>query len=679
MSQGSASGVSARRPSPVWMQEVADAVQAERGARASRPVTRAIGPAKRLKERGSPLRAAFAVDLRERGSDIDLDAMQDLRLRSLEDDQQEFRVHEVLVHEPERLVVGASAQAREPLELIANNDPAFILTALQEQLSTLSEPGLAVGLAEGRASSKAPAEQRSTAEPGSKLPLNPRQRAAFAATIAPGLNAVWGPPGTGKTQVLAVVLAHVVAQGRSALLVSNTNVAVDQALLKAAQGAPVRPGQLVRVGTPTLDEVAEHSFLPLHRACEWRAVKERRRLDQIKLRASELLDTPVLRALEQARMLLREHLFDPAAFQEAKERLENAARLVAVRRRLDAAQRQLEVARNARAAAVVASAKAATAAAAVAEAADAFRRIDELQEEIARVEDDLRLRHARMRRTTEALTETYQSLISLEQGPVRQWRRRRRERRQLEERRKEQRKELDRLGEALARDEQNKREIQQLAEERIPQLHEAARPHDRQAVALAATARAEAERALRQAEADMEHCRSHYDAVNHEAEQAERSPQPREGDIDAVRNAEALDLPALPDRLHALEGEAKPLLDELEQLEREEDLLRGNIAKAQGLVLQEASVVATTLARVAFDRSIRSRRYDYVLVDEAACALAPFVVLAASRAAIGVTLFGDFLQNGPISEYCQSDHRRVGRLATNVRRWLELDCFGLLG
>ncbi|MDX6528485.1 MAG: hypothetical protein QOH41_775 [Blastocatellia bacterium] len=67
---------------------------------------------------------------------------------------------------------------------------------------------------------------------------------------------LWGPPGTGKTTTLArIVEAHFRA-GRSVLLVSNTNVAVDTALEKVAQrlehdplfhcGAVLRHGPLVK-------------------------------------------------------------------------------------------------------------------------------------------------------------------------------------------------------------------------------------------------------------------------------------------------------------------------------------------------------------------------------------------------------------------------------------------------
>ena len=124
-------------------------------------------------------------------------------------------------------------------------------------------------------------------QPGLRLD-DAAQQEAFAATLAPGLNAVWGPPGTGKAQVLAAVLVQLVREGRSALLVSNTNVAVDQALMKAAQVAGVLPGQMVRVGTPSLLGVADSPLLPLERACELRARRHHQRRRQIQQKAAAL-------------------------------------------------------------------------------------------------------------------------------------------------------------------------------------------------------------------------------------------------------------------------------------------------------------------------------------------------------------------------------------------------------
>ena len=61
-------------------------------------------------------------------------------------------------------------------------------------------------------------------------PLNPQQRRVVCQAAGSSLLYVWGPPGTGKTSTLGAVVHALYMQGKSVLLVSNTNIAVDTAL-----------------------------------------------------------------------------------------------------------------------------------------------------------------------------------------------------------------------------------------------------------------------------------------------------------------------------------------------------------------------------------------------------------------------------------------------------------------
>ncbi len=61
---------------------------------------------------------------------------------------------------------------------------------------------------------------------------NAEQRTAIALSAVAPVLFVWGPPGTGKTTTLAWIAEACVRRGESVLLVSNTNVAVDRALIK---------------------------------------------------------------------------------------------------------------------------------------------------------------------------------------------------------------------------------------------------------------------------------------------------------------------------------------------------------------------------------------------------------------------------------------------------------------
>jgi hypothetical protein len=671
------SGTPGEAVPPAWVGDVVAAVNAELGAKPPSHSTTRFGPAKRSPTGGSALHALFEVDLREHGLAVDVDQSRELRLRRPDGSGDEFPVQAVIANEPERLVVQASAQAQEPLEMVADSDPRFILTSLSGQLAALSNPGLAVGLAHGRAGGEPAGKGSPQAFPRPGIRLNDAQFAAFNAALAPGLHMVWGPPGTGKTQVLAAVLAHVTAVGGSALLVSGTNVAVDQALLKAAQATSPQPGQLIRVGTPTLHEVASHSFLPLDQACRWKAANERRRMDQLGRRRAELLDAPVLQALDRARLQLDAQPFDEVAYRGAKERLEHARSLTSLRRRNEEQLHRLREARQARLAAVAELGSADVLAAEVAKAADAYRRVDQLREEIARVDDDLLLARGRLDQAAAALTTTNRALVAHTEAPLHQRLSRRGDLRQMKARRREQLADLAQARDAVVRNEEALTRLRERAHERVPELQAQAAPFSREAVQSRLESQSRARELVDETVQLERGCDEAATTLTRELERAEHLSLPEEGDAELVRVADALGLALLPGRIAALEQEAAPLLEELGRLDDEEAQLQGRVASMAGTVVQEASVVATTLAQLVLNRSVGARQYDYVFVDEASFALPPFVVLAASRATHGVTLFGDFLQNGPISRCAgtpEFDH-----LPSAVRRWLELDCFALLG
>ncbi|GGS97555.1 hypothetical protein GCM10010156_64700 [Planobispora rosea] len=61
-------------------------------------------------------------------------------------------------------------------------------------------------------------------------PFNPRQRQAIEQALGSDLTFIWGPPGTGKTDVVASIVEGCYRQGMRVLFVAPTKVAVDQAL-----------------------------------------------------------------------------------------------------------------------------------------------------------------------------------------------------------------------------------------------------------------------------------------------------------------------------------------------------------------------------------------------------------------------------------------------------------------
>ena len=96
------------------------------------------------------------------------------------------------------------------------------------------------------------------------------QAEAFRACLSPGVRLVWGPPGTGKTQVLARAIEELVRAGKRVLLVSTANVAVDNALHAVLPRLPQRPGVAIRVGPAHLKEIATDPNVQLERLARGR-------------------------------------------------------------------------------------------------------------------------------------------------------------------------------------------------------------------------------------------------------------------------------------------------------------------------------------------------------------------------------------------------------------------------
>ncbi|MFF0626867.1 AAA domain-containing protein [Streptomyces sp. NPDC004296] len=93
------------------------------------------------------------------------------------------------------------------------------------------------------------------------LKLNPRQRLAVEQALASQILFLWGPPGTGKTDVVGHIVEGCFRQGHNVLFLAPTKVAVDQALermcdlLKAQDG--FAEGLVQRAGdieVPSLQE-----------------------------------------------------------------------------------------------------------------------------------------------------------------------------------------------------------------------------------------------------------------------------------------------------------------------------------------------------------------------------------------------------------------------------------------
>ncbi len=87
----------------------------------------------------------------------------------------------------------------------------------------------------------------------SKDCLNDQQLAALASSLGRDTTFIWGPPGTGKTQTIGTIGVELFKRGRSVLVVSHTNTAVDQAIMRIADAIDPNDlisGRVIRVREP---------------------------------------------------------------------------------------------------------------------------------------------------------------------------------------------------------------------------------------------------------------------------------------------------------------------------------------------------------------------------------------------------------------------------------------------
>jgi hypothetical protein len=179
--------------------------------------------------------------------------------------------------------------------------------------------------------------------------LNQDQLAAVASALGRNTTFIWGPPGTGKTSTIGAIGEALYQQDRSLLLVSHTNAAVDQALLRIGDALgedELRRGMVFRIGQPKDQRLqeSEELLLPTHVARRSKELVERR--EQLRSDHAEREA-----ALEQVHALLDLCEWAAKASDEIADRQAELDRLKSLRAEIASVQeesRELEaaVARN---------------------------------------------------------------------------------------------------------------------------------------------------------------------------------------------------------------------------------------------------------------------------------------------------------------------------------------------
>ncbi|MFE2304844.1 AAA domain-containing protein [Streptomyces sp. NPDC059411] len=594
-----------------------------------------------------------------RGTELNPDQLESLRLAGPEESGVEagFAVTETVQTGSSLTVrIAEFADPADPFLWVLQQPPTFLLEALRDGFAGLGDTPLGSLLASGRPAGE-PA--RTEAPAG----LFPEQVEAYRACLGTGVRLVWGPPGTGKTMVLTLAIGDLIAAGKRVLLVSATNIAVDNALKGVLRGRRHNPGDIVRVGPPQLKEIADDPevSLPLMVRARLADVEQRRartsaELLGIRRRAEDLaeLDAGLVRfdavAYAKARALVAEPFGDAASRDVRVTELEKAAREVA--QSLAAADR-----------AVVRALKDRD------DAADSrhlWKQVDALLDEADRVERVATAAESAALQTEDRLRETRRALREIENRSGLAKLRSRSEHAKAKaacdeagvhyedayEHARKARGITDRRRAQIAAQTGEMARTIPFSSTEIERRDTAARDTAAGHRALTRSA-AELRAALAAAESEAGRART-AEALIATAEQ--HGWPTRHGKAEALRpavTAEAV-------RKGALEQQYKDIQDEYERLARD----------AQGEIIKNARLVATTLARFRTNRHVFSGHYDVVLIDEVGAASLPEVLLAVAHAQQAAVLLGDFMQLGPVVPRALKEKERP-----DIQRWLVPDVF----
>lgn len=566
-----------------------------------------------------------------------------------------------------RLQVAAHAP-QSGLSLWAMRRPRdFLLKSLLESVQQINAQGLADRLAHGRVDPVAPFDSTAC-----DRVFKGGQAQAYLACTSPGLRLVWGPPGTGKTRVLTRALSDLALRGKRVLLVSGTNVAVDNALegaLKDRTGLPA--GLMVRVGTPVLASVAQDPRVSLPLLVRHRVEEAEKAVQAVAAELAALTADPRLGELADAEHGLEG--FDQAAYAQAAARLAHG-RLVeqlAEEREIVADERDEILRRALETQETVEQLERRWAETAAARA---------LLDQVADWEEEIQQGETATQQLRAALVTIDATLTHLgtaeEQLKEQRGRRANKQRNEIQQQRRQV---LDRravvqtqLRDATEVYSSHHATLRNQIAEATAQAHPVTATSVR-ALAVAVTGaqrmRDEVRQELAQTEATL-------NTAEHRLRTAQEDDGPRDGDADLVTTADRAGLPQLAGRISALRDACGELLQTQASLEKEHERLVHELARrraqAEPDLIRGAKVVATTLARLRLNRTVAEGPYDVVLVDEAGAALLPELFVAVAKAKETAVLFGDFCQLGavlPKKPPTRPEHAR----------WIIPDCFETAG
>ncbi|MFD3506882.1 AAA domain-containing protein [Nocardia sp. NPDC058666] len=637
-----------------WREEVDVALRswlaAEGGGGAS-PTWRRIGGAVRGSTAGE-----FEVDVR--GSKLSADQLQAESLRLGEPDRaiadQGHHVMDVS-HDGStvRVRVPEFVDLADPTLWLHQQPPTFLIDSLIRGIAGIADERLAGRLARG--------ELGGTLAPiGTPADvLSPAQDAAYRACRGTGLWMVWGPPGTGKTSVILRAIVDLVADGKRVLLVSSTNIAVDNVVVRVAKEARDQPGTVVRIGTPHLREVGENGDVCLPLMVRVRLTEVDRERQEVAAELARIKDRTTKLAHLDAALVG----FDKSAFDLAERRLADGSfSEVTLAESSAIVETELEGAAAAVLAAETAAATAESESRRHEKDRENWYAVDALtfdvnQVEMRKAEEGVAVIHAQRR-----VSDAKRRVSEIEM--MSKWQRVREPGTPM----KSAKKELALALEELAAEELRRDQVVTVLDRQLDNLGRGITDRKAQ-ISVARKTIDQAEALVRATGRQLAEARAEQNRL---ATKLTRTKL----ELDKTRDAIALVGRARKKNYVALHYEAAQLRiigagdsQREPELRKRHDLVQEQyeaLAKdAQGAIIREAAVVACTLAKFRTTPAAMAGPYDVVIVDEVGAASLPEVLLAVSAARQTAVLLGDFMQLGPIPPTVLEGSQRH-----DIQKWL---------
>lgn len=533
----------------------------------------------------------------------------------------EYDVLEVVVAGEEVRVRTSATAPQAALDLyIPTADPRRILIGLAEGLEAVRDNPLLATFSQ-KSLTRLPVDgDLSSVHAWDEL--RPAQKQAVTACCAPGLQLVWGPPGTGKTHVIAAAIDHLAETGRRVLLVSSTDIAVDTALHEAIRIMQPEDGAAVRIGTVHLPALAADQRVNLARLTELRQSELLQRAAALEARIQAL--TGAEENLKNARAQTAG--FDASGYQRASQRVANRNAQERQQHDLGPAEDDVNDAREnqTKYRGIMLSL--------------AYREATEQEQRaragLASVEAELAaLKHKRWTRMW-----SFRAI------------------RRFDETRQELLDDVTRAESAVSK--------------ALDQVHdagaapEACGDQTREEIEVG---RDSASGRLKAAETRLADIRRELSRLNtlDLAGSADQSRVTDEWPRWKLHNS----LPKLHEEAEQERHQRQPIEQEYNDLQKQIKQDRRAIEQA---IVSEARVVGTTFTQIALRPWITKEPFDHVIIDEAAAAQFPHLVHAVGHARVGAVLVGDYLQNGPIVDDQFSGGAKVKNL-------FKTDCFTFFG